>query len=297
MVMTAHKLHGLAVAYGYFENDSSASISVGIDGNDSDKLKLSASSSVDVNPTTAAQLTIDPGANGDIVLIPNGTGTVNIDYATQNTVSIYGASGALSETAVGTNGQIIIGATAAAPAFATLTSADASIAFVTGVNTLDLTTGGAVAISFATDAGTATPAAGVLTVTGGTNVATAGAGSTVTINFDGILPMIWSVETNAAVVGVVDHGFIANRAGLITITLPTTAAIGSIIEVTGINTAVGWRIAQNAGETIHFGNQSTTTGVGGYLESTEIRDSVRIVCVVANTDWNVLSSLGNITVV
>lgn len=139
------------------------------------------------------------------------------------------------------------------------------------------------------------PVAGSLTSTGATITISAGAG---TINLEtASAGFTWSVETDAAVAGLVDSGFIANRAGLVTITLPTTAAIGSIMRVTGINTAVGWRIAQNAGETIYFGTSATTTGVGGYLESTEIRDSVEIVCVVADTDWNVLASLGNITVV
>ncbi|MDD1475046.1 hypothetical protein MEO41_27805, partial [Dolichospermum sp. ST_sed4] len=62
---------------------------------------------------------------------------------------------------------------------------------------------------------------------------------------------------------------------------PATAAIGDILEITGINTAVGWRIAQNANQRIHLGSTSSTIGVGGYIESTAIRDSVKLVCVVA----------------
>lgn len=133
-------------------------------------------------------------------------------------------------------------------------------------------------------------------------VTPAGVTSSVVIDANGQLGtggagLVWSVETDAAVAGAVNTGYVANRAGLVTITLPTTAAVGSRIRVTGINTAVGWRLAQNAGETIYFGTLATTTGVGGYIEATAIRDSVEIVCVVADTDWNVLSSLGNITVV
>lgn len=107
----------------------------------------------------------------------------------------------------------------------------------------------------------------------------------------------WTVVTAASATMAVNNGYIANNAGMCTLTLPTTAAVGSIIEVTGINNATGWRIAQNSGQVIHFGTLNTTTGAGGSLTSTATRDSVRLVCVVANTDFNVLSSVGNITVV
>ena len=96
-----------------------------------------------------------------------------------------------------------------------------------------------------------------------------------------------------------NKGIIANKAGLLTVLLPATASIGDILEITGINTAVGWRIAQNALQQIHFGTVSTTAGIAGYLEATNIRDSVKLICVVAgaSTEYNVLSSQGNITIV
>lgn len=105
----------------------------------------------------------------------------------------------------------------------------------------------------------------------------------------------WSVIT-ADQSAVVNAGYICNKAGLLTLTLPTTAVVGSIIRVTGINTALGWKIAQSSGQTIYFGSSATTTGATGSLASAAIRDTVEIVCVVANNDWNVLSSIGNITV-
>lgn len=108
----------------------------------------------------------------------------------------------------------------------------------------------------------------------------------------------WSV-VNADATIVVNRGYIANKAGLLTMTLPATAAIGDTIRLTGINTAVGIRVAQNANQRIHFSLLSTTAGVGGYIESTQIRDSVELVCVVAgaSTEYNVISSEGNWTVV
>lgn len=97
---------------------------------------------------------------------------------------------------------------------------------------------------------------------------------------------------------VAANGYICNKAGLLTVTLPATSAAGDIVEVTGINTATGWKVAQpNAGSQIFFGNMTTTLGVGGYLASTAIRDSLKLICVTANATWNVLSGVGNITVV
>lgn len=106
----------------------------------------------------------------------------------------------------------------------------------------------------------------------------------------------WTVETGD-IGAAVNHGYICNKAGTLVVTLPASAAVGDTIRVTGINTATGWQIAQNAGQTVYFGSSATTTGVGGYLQSTAIRDSVELICVVADTDFNVISSVGNITVI
>jgi len=93
------------------------------------------------------------------------------------------AAGVIQSTA-GTNGQLIIGATAAAPAWGTVTSGDGSVVIALGANTLDLTVSGATASTFPCDGGIATPALGATTLTGGTNITTAGAGAVATINLD-----------------------------------------------------------------------------------------------------------------
>lgn len=134
------------------------------------------------------------------------------------------------------------------------------------------------------------------TLTAGTGVSiTNGAGS-ITINASGG-GLTWTVITGAAQALAVNNGYIANNAGTVVFTLPVTAAVGTVIAVTGINNNTGWQIAQNVGQTIYFGSANTTTGVGGSLTSTRIRDTVFLLCVVANTDWNVIDSIGNITIV
>lgn len=107
----------------------------------------------------------------------------------------------------------------------------------------------------------------------------------------------WTVIT-ADQSAVAANGYICNKSGLLTLTLPASGTAGDIIRVTGINTALGWRIAQNAGQQIFFGTSSTTVGVAGSLSSLNIRDSVELVCVVAGASavWNVISSIGNITI-
>ncbi len=106
----------------------------------------------------------------------------------------------------------------------------------------------------------------------------------------------WSEVTGTSQTAAVDNGYITNNAGLVTVTLPDTAAVGKIVQVVGAG-AGGWKIAQNASEVIHFGNLDTTTGTGGYISSSHRRDVVELICVVANTEWNVINSQGSITIV
>ncbi len=108
--------------------------------------------------------------------------------------------------------------------------------------------------------------------------------------------LTWSEVTGTSQAGAVNNAYILNNAGLVTLTIPTTAAVGDIVRVVGKG-AGGWLIAQNASENINFGNLTTTTGVGGSLASTNRYDCVELVCTVANTTWTVMSSVGNITVV
>ncbi len=68
------------------------------------------------------------------------------------------------------------------------------------------------------------------------------------------------------------------------------------IEVTGAGTGL-WTIAQNASQNIRYGNQVTTTGIDGLLGSQAQGDGVTLVCVVANTTWQVVDSIGNLMVV
>ena len=105
----------------------------------------------------------------------------------------------------------------------------------------------------------------------------------------------WNEVTGTTQTASVNNGYITNNAALVTVTLPNTAVVGSIVRIAGKG-AGGWRVAQNASEIIHFGNVDTTTGTGGRLDSTDTNDAVELLCIVADTEWMVLSSQGNITI-
>ncbi len=136
---------------------------------------------------------------------------------------------------------------------------------------------------------------GTATITAGTGITVTPGANTITIAASAA-GFTWSVIT-ANQTAAVNNGYICNKAGTLALALPASAAVGSIIEVTGINTATGWQITQASGQQIFFGASSTTSGATGTLTSSAIRDAIRIVCITANTTWQVLSSVGNITVV
>lgn len=132
------------------------------------------------------------------------------------------------------------------------------------------------------------------TLSAGTGVTITSASGAITINAVGA-GLTWTAITGATQAMVVNNGYIANRAGTVAFTLPTTSAVGDIVAVTGINTATGWSIAYTTNQQIFFGTSSATVTTGS-LASVNIRDTVFLVCVTANLTWNVFSSIGNITV-
>jgi len=87
------------------------------------------------------------------------------------------------------------------------------------------------------------------------------------------------------------HGYIANAAVLVQLTLPAAADVGEIVAVAGKGAGL-YQIQQNAGQQIHYGNLSTTAGVGGSITSTQRRDMIELLCTTANTEWTVLDSIG-----
>lgn len=139
------------------------------------------------------------------------------------------------------------------------------------------------------------PVLGTITAGTGMNIVN-GAGSITTNVVGG--GITWTVET-VDLAAVASHGYLANKAGTLAISLPAVSAIGDVIKVINIGaTAVGWRITQGAGQRIWIGTALTTIGAAGYVEATHIADALELVCFIANTEWIAVSApQGNITVV
>ena len=106
----------------------------------------------------------------------------------------------------------------------------------------------------------------------------------------------WSVITADQNIDV-NNGYICNQtSSILALNLPSSSAVGDLFEVVGMG-AAGWGINQNSGQKIIIGEIETTVGASGAILSTHERDCIRAVCIVANTTWQVISSMGNILVI
>lgn len=134
------------------------------------------------------------------------------------------------------------------------------------------------------------------TLTAGTGISISNGAGSITINGSGG-GLTWTDVTGSTQTLAVNNGYTSDDgATLVTFTLPATAAYGTVFAVVG-KAAGLWTIAQNSGQTIHFGSTNTTTGTGGSLSSTKQYDVVYLLTTIANTDFTVLQSIGNLTVV
>lgn len=117
----------------------------------------------------------------------------------------------------------------------------------------------------------------------GTGVSISSTSGSITINAVGGA-LTWSTVTAGTSSPAVNSGTIANHASTpLVLTLPATAPEGSVIAVQGLAGSGGWTLTANTGQTIQFGNQSSTSG--GSWSSTDPGDSMWVVCAVANTTW------------
>ena len=137
------------------------------------------------------------------------------------------------------------------------------------------------------------PSVGTISAAAGSGITvTAGAG---TLALASTAPFTWT-QVNADGALVINQGTVNIKAGLLTMSLPVTSAINTVIKLVGVG-AGGWIITQAANKQILVGNTNTTLGAGGTLASTNKGDCVSIVCTTADLVWRVYSMVGNLTVV
>lgn len=160
-----------------------------------------------------------------------------------------------------------------------------------GIGSLTLTNG-----QLAIGSTGAAPVAATLTAGTGVSI-TNGAGS-ITVNSVGG-GVSWTNVTGTSQALASGNGYLISNSGTVTLTLPTTIAQFGVIMIVGSGSGGtgGWTISQAAGQSIVFGKLTTTVGVGGSLSSTNQSDVVYLLCTVANTTFQVLSSIGNLSVV
>ncbi len=103
---------------------------------------------------------------------------------------------------------------------------------------------------------------------------------------------VWNNVTTPAVTIQNNNGYVTNYgASIVTYTLPAFSSFGSIVEIVGTS-GDGWSIIYGGGQNIIFGNQQTTVTTGS-LTATNRYDSVKLLCTIANTTWQIISVIGN----
>ena len=218
--------------------------------------------------TGSGSITVTPGANS-ITISSSASGTVN--NGTANQLAYYATTGTAVSGLTSANSATLVTNGSGVPAWtSSMTNGQVLIGSTGGAPVPALITG--------TAGITVTPGAGSITISGG------GGGYT------------WTEVTGTTQTMAANSGYITNNPALVTLTLPTTAALGTTLSIAGKG-AGGWKIAQNAGQEIFFGSSATTIGATGYLASTQQFDSIELLCITADTQWTVITGpLGAITV-
>lgn len=145
------------------------------------------------------------------------------------------------------------------------------------------------------DGNTAFPIANIINFLNGTGMNITSSTNNITFNSSGG-GLTWIDVTGTTQAMAINTGYVSDNAGLVTLTLPSTAAFGDLIAVLG-RAAGGWTIAQNAGQQIICGPNATTIGVGGSVSSTNRRDCIFLLCTAANTEFTRTFFDGNLTLV
>lgn len=97
----------------------------------------------------------------------------------------------------------------------------------------------------------------------------------------------------------VNNTYYSTYAGTCVMTLPSTAAVGSLLQVITDSSHL-IQIAQNASQLIYCGSQNgtslvTTTGTGGSITTISPNTVITIICIVADTTWEVLYTNNSFT--
>lgn len=265
------------------------------------------------------QNSINANSSTPLTTTQGGTG---VSAPTAHGILVAQGSSAFSPKTL-TNGQLLIGSTGADPVSASLASADTTLTITPSAGGIDLSIG-TVAVAHGGTGKTSVTAHTLLvgngtsalvektltdgqvligstgadpvpaTLTAGSGISVTNASGTITIASTGSNP--WVDQTTTSVTMTGNTSYSANNAALVTLTLPAVAAFGDEFEVVA-SAAGGFTIAQNASQSIRMGNVVTSTGTGGSISSTGQGDSVKLVCITANTGFIVINSEGTLNLI
>ena len=138
----------------------------------------------------------------------------------------------------GTDGQILIGG-GTAPTWGVVTQGT-GITITNAPNSITVAADGSAANTFNTDGAAATVAANTITIAGGTNITTAGAGSTVTVNLDAspILAGSLTVGTALTVNSFAAGALVSSAAGVVT---SINGTAGYVLTSNGAGVVPTWQ--------------------------------------------------------
>jgi hypothetical protein len=280
----------------------------------------SAGSPAAASLTAGTGISITPGSNSITIANTGGSGTVN--NGTANQIGYYATTGTAISGLTGSNGSVLVTNNTGVPSMLAnptadgrhLTSANAAIplwstssyADTFGVSTILYASSANTVTGLATTnrASLSTNSTGVptwLALTDGQIVVGSSAGSpaaaslsagtgisitpgsnSISIAATGVSGITWANISGTTQTAAVNTGYVVGNASQTTITLPTTAALGSVVIVQGKG-AGGFILAAGAGQTIQVGQSATSTA--GSVTSAANYDAIQVVCITANTTW------------
>ena len=257
---------------------------------------LSDDSSTSVSPSAG---NIQIAGTADQVATTAGSSVLTISLIGPYTPATYTAHGVLIgegtgsvvATTPGTTGQVLIGSTAADPAFGALgvNSGLTAHGVLLGENNsaIAATTAGSNGQVFLGST-SADPAFGTLTTSTGVNYTTGAHALAIDVISGGY-------KINAASTGVAlvaQNSYTVTQAAQTSFSLPATAAVGDMFLIaSGTGNTSGWIITQGASQEIWAGASHTTNGATGTLAGA-LHCSVVLMCAVANTDFIIVGGSG-----
>lgn len=137
------------------------------------------------------------------------------------------------------------------------------------------------------------PAAATLTAGSGVTITNGSNSITIAVTGAGF---VWTDVTGATQTLAVENGYVTDRGGGVTYTLPASASLGDeiiIVGKLGLTT-----IAQNANQSIRMSSSISTVGVGGSVVGTNVGDCITLTCTTsgASTVWIASSFVGSWTI-